>query len=79
MAKQTLRVGLVILVLAFCSLLAPTDAEAAGRRGLFQRKSASRATSQRSTSRLPGGRSYYKGRYYGNLNNRYYGPQYGYF
>jgi hypothetical protein len=30
-------------------------------------------------SRLPSGRSYYQGRYYGNLNNRFYGPQYGYF
>ena len=28
---------------------------------------------------LPGGRSYYNGRYYGNYNNRFYGPQYGYF
>lgn len=31
------------------------------------------------TSRLPSGRNYYQGRYYGNLNNRFYGPQYGYF
>lgn len=30
-------------------------------------------------SRLPAGRSYYQGRYYGNFNNRFYGPQYGYF
>ena len=28
---------------------------------------------------LPQGRRYYNGRYFGNLNNRYYGPQYGYF
>jgi len=28
---------------------------------------------------LPGGRRYYGGRYFGNFNNRYYGPQYGYF
>jgi hypothetical protein len=28
---------------------------------------------------LPSGRSYYQGRYYGNFNNRFYGPQYGYF
>ena len=28
---------------------------------------------------LPGGRTYYNGRYYGNYNNRFYGPQYGYF
>ncbi len=28
---------------------------------------------------LPGGRRYYNGRYFGNFNNRYYGPQYGYF
>lgn len=33
----------------------------------------------RGRSRLPSGRSYYQGRYYGNLNNRFYGPQYGYF
>ncbi len=32
-----------------------------------------------SRSRLPAGRSYYQGRYYGNFNNRFYGPQYGYF
>ncbi|EMI20345.1 secreted protein [Rhodopirellula maiorica SM1] len=30
-------------------------------------------------TRLPSGRSYYQGRYYGNFNNRFYGPQYGYF
>lgn len=30
-------------------------------------------------SQLPAGRSYYQGRYFGNLNNRFYGPQYGYF
>ncbi len=28
---------------------------------------------------LPRGWNYYNGRYYGNFNNRYYGPQYGYF
>ena len=28
---------------------------------------------------LPRGRAYYNGRYYGNFNNRFYGPQYGYF
>ncbi len=28
---------------------------------------------------VPGGRAYYNGRYYGNYNNRFYGPQYGYF
>ena len=32
-----------------------------------------------SSNRLPTGRRYYNGRYYGNFNNRYYGPQYGYF
>lgn len=36
-------------------------------------------TLYRSRSRLPSGRSYYQGRYYGNFNNRFYGPQYGYF
>jgi hypothetical protein len=30
-------------------------------------------------SGLPAGRRYFRGRYYGNLYNRYYGPQYGYF
>ena len=30
-------------------------------------------------SSLPSGRRYYNGRYFGNLNNRFYGPQYGYF
>lgn len=30
-------------------------------------------------SGLPRGRRYYNGRYFGNLNNRFYGPQYGYF
>jgi len=33
----------------------------------------------RGRTRLPSGRSYYQGRYYGNFNNRFYGPQYGYF
>ena len=28
---------------------------------------------------VPGGRTYYNGRYFGNYNNRFYGPQYGYF
>jgi len=31
------------------------------------------------TRELPRGRTYYNGRYYGNFNNRFYGPQYGYF
>ncbi len=29
--------------------------------------------------KLPSGRNYYQGQYYGNFNNRFYGPQYGYF
>lgn len=34
----------------------------------------------RPSGRLPGGRRYiFDGRYFGNLNNRYYGPQYGNF
>lgn len=32
-----------------------------------------------SSTQLPGGRRYYGGRYFGNFNNRFYGPQYGYF
>lgn len=28
---------------------------------------------------LPRGRAYYNIRYFGNFNNRFYGPQYGYF
>lgn len=28
---------------------------------------------------LPRGRRYLNGRYFGNFNNRFYGPQYGYF
>lgn len=35
--------------------------------------------SRTSTGRLPSGRNYYQGQYYGNFNNRFYGPQYGYF
>ena len=31
------------------------------------------------TGGLPYGRTYYGGRYFGNFNNRFYGPQYGYF
>ena len=30
-------------------------------------------------SGVPAGRTYYNNRYYGNFNNRFYGPQYGYF
>lgn len=30
-------------------------------------------------SGLPRGRTYFQGRYFGNFNNRLYGPQYGYF
>jgi hypothetical protein len=37
-----------------------------------------RSTSGR-VRELPRGRTYYNGRYYGNFNNRFYGPQYGYF
>jgi len=32
-----------------------------------------------SPGNLPAGRRYYGGRYFGNFNNRIYGPQYGYF
>ena len=28
---------------------------------------------------LPRGRAFYNNRYFGNFNNRFYGPQYGYF
>lgn len=41
-----------------------------------------RRTNTRSSGgapQLPGGRRYYQGRYFGNFNNRFYGPQYGYF
>lgn len=31
------------------------------------------------TGQLPRGRRTWQGRYFGNFNNRYYGPQYGYF
>lgn len=46
------------------------------------RNTGSNATIQSGNSgstRLPAGRNYYQGRYYGNINNRFYGPQYGYF
>lgn len=33
----------------------------------------------RRTEGLPTGRTYYGGRYFGNFNNRFFGPQYGYF
>ena len=33
----------------------------------------------RRTDGLPTGRSYFGNRYYGNFNNRFFGPQYGYF
>ena len=36
-------------------------------------------TSRASRGKLPSGRNYYQGKYYGNFNNRFYGPQYGYF
>lgn len=36
-------------------------------------------TSRTTPNGLPRGRTYYNGRYFGNFNNRYYGPQYGYF
>jgi hypothetical protein len=31
------------------------------------------------TTGLPRGRRYYNGRYFGDFNNRFYSPQYGYF
>ncbi len=55
----------------------------ATQRATPQRYSNQRSRSYRNVntqrSRLPGGRSYYQGRYFGNFNNRFYGPQYGYF
>lgn len=33
----------------------------------------------RGLTSLPRGRAYYNNRYFGNFNNRFYGPQYGYF
>jgi hypothetical protein len=49
-----------------------------------RKSAAARSRSQRSAygnggSQLPAGRRYYNGRYFGNFNNRFYGPQYGYF
>ena len=35
--------------------------------------------SYRGPTSLPRGRAYYNNRYFGNFNNRFYGPQYGYF
>ena len=47
-----------------------------GRRPFFRRSSSQALTPR---TRLPRGRNYYQGRYFGNYNNRFYGPQYGYF
>ena len=52
------------------------------RSTLRMRNNVSTSQSQSATNgvnRLPAGRNYYQGRYYGNFNNRFYGPQYGYF
>jgi hypothetical protein len=43
------------------------------------RQSGARRNSSNSLQSLPAGRRYYNGRYFGNFNNRFYGPQYGYF
>lgn len=59
---------------------APTQND---RQSRVVRDSGARATVQPSSGgsvgRLPSGRNYYQGQYYGNFNNRFYGPQYGYF
>lgn len=88
-----LAAALVLWSLAF-SLMAPSPAKAEGLFARWRPQpaiSASQRTSrnalpaystrnlQPARTRLPAGRSYYQGRYYGNLNNRFYGPQYGYF
>ena len=53
------------------------------RQARIVRDTGARATVQPSNGgsvgRLPSGRNYYQGQYYGNFNNRFYGPQYGYF
>jgi hypothetical protein len=36
-------------------------------------------TNPAGTTGLPRGRRYYNGRYFGDFNNRFYSPQYGYF
>ncbi len=39
----------------------------------------SSGTNAAGTRGLPRGRRYYNGRYFGDFNNRFYSPQYGYF
>jgi len=52
-----------------------------GRGAFFNETSYRRPTpaSFRGTGVPPFGRRYYGNRYFGNFNNRFYGPQYGYF
>ncbi len=86
---------LFLLLCFVAPLVGASQAEAGGLlsrlRGNVQRSSPTQtypATRSRSyptrnlnqgRSRLPAGRTYYRGRYFGNYNNRFYGPQYGYF
>ena len=43
------------------------------------RPTSSTRSNYRRPTELPKGRVYRYGRYFGNFNNRFYGPQYGYF
>ncbi|MEQ8667681.1 MAG: hypothetical protein RIC12_00825 [Pirellulales bacterium] len=54
-------------------------AQSFGPFGNRYRRTTPQTNSSYNRDNMPRGRRYIDGRYYGNYNNRYYGPQYGYF
>lgn len=69
----------VLLALALTATVLLTAADAGDRRFRQHGNSAPAYGPVQRTNGLPYGRAYYGGRYFGNFNNRFYGPQYGYF
>ena len=68
------RSATLLAVLLLLTLVTPASAQSPLHHGA---RAASTAGSGQGA--LPQGRRTHKGRYFGNFNNRYYGPQYGYF
>ncbi len=78
------RTCLVLAVILIVECLSITTAQSGERRNRPARSQqpANAAPAYgpvQRTNGLPYGRAYYGGRYFGNFNNRFYGPQYGYF
>ena len=78
---RTISAAIICTVLGLSLLLAGQTQQDSRQMaaGQLRRAPASNRYSPEANSGLPQGRRYYNGRYFGTINNRYYGPQYGYF